>query len=152
MRIQSVSVSPRNRDGICAAQAAAAFARYGVVAHVLLLGLRIQCVFCFQSQLSGFSRRIPVCITSIFWTAAWKGAGSTCGWSTPLATGNKAKQGGQLDILQLYLQGTARMTGLRAMKSHHTTTFPALLARCLVKSVYSNSVSPHSHVPCNLLF
>jgi len=39
-------------------------------------------------------------------------------------------------------KGTARTTGLRAMKSHHTTTFPALLARCLVKSVYSNSSRP----------
>jgi len=29
---------------------------------------------------------------------------------------NKAKQGGQLDTLQLYLQGTARTTGLRAIK------------------------------------
>ena len=41
---------------------------------------------------------------------------------------------------------------LRAMKSHHTTTLPALLARCLVKSVYSNSVTVSPHRPTVCIF
>ncbi|XP_039843545.1 uncharacterized protein LOC120703504 [Panicum virgatum] len=109
--------SPRNRADISAALATAAFARW-----ILVENPSVRYFHFLDSSLEG--RRQHMWMVH----AIGRRQQAQARWATRHTPALP--------------KGTARTTGLRAMKSHHTTTFPALLARCLVKSVYSNSSRP----------